>query len=312
MSLVKPALNTWLRCIEKPAMARADTPSKLRQSFEAKARLFFHAPWGTTQAWHTRAGLPTLEVTARASHATPVILYIHGGAFIFGSPRTHAAMLARLCHFAKARAVLPTYRRAPEHPFPAALQDCKAAYLALLEEGVGARDIVLGGDSAGGALALTLLALLLKEEAPLPAKVFALSPLTDLTYSAPSITENAERDVVLPVSQIPQIQNMYLAGHDPHDPAASPLFADFEGAPPVFLTVGDTEILRDDGLRMRDRLQEARVDVTFELGRNLPHVWPLFHNTLPEARHTLRTLAHWIGAYRATAYSMSLKSGTRF
>ncbi|WP_147107106.1 alpha/beta hydrolase [Tateyamaria sp. syn59] len=293
MSLLRSILNQYLRLTEKPHMRRALHPEDLRRSFEAKARLFFHAPWSMQFEWDALAGEDALWARPRRRASNLTILYFHGGGYVFGSPRTHGAMLASLAHRAGAHAVLPRYPLAPEHPFPASVDHARAVY-----DACRAMDgpLVIGGDSAGGGLALSLLGSLLADGAPLPAGVFAFSPLTDLTFSGASIREHAETEVVLPAERVDEMADLYLAGADPTDPRASPLFADFTGAPPVWITTGDTEILCDDSRRIVQRMQEQDVPVTYIEERDLPHVWPIFHNTLPEARTTLGTLANWITA----------------
>ena len=296
MSLVRPLLNTWLRLTEKPHLRRVQDHVEMRRSFEAKARLFFHAPRGTQQSKRHLGGRPVLAVQPpQVSNAT-VILYLHGGGYVFGSPRTHAAMIARLCKEAECRAILPDYRKAPEHPFPAGLDDALAAYLELLSEGEAPENIVLGGDSAGGGLALALLVRLLSEGHPLPAGLFSFSPLTDLTYSGASVSRNAEAEVMLPADRALELTASYIGTASRDHPWVSPLFADFTGAPPIWLTVGSTEILLDDSRRLTERLKAQRVNVSMQYEDDLPHVWPIFHNTLPEARATLRSLANWINA----------------
>lgn len=293
MSLRARILNQWLRLTEKPFLARATSQSALRASFEVKAALFFRAPFGVPRQWSGLAGRPALRVGA-GTESAPVILYFHGGGFVFGSPRTVGKMLAHLVKKAGGTAVLPQYPLAPEHPFPAACDHAYAAYLALMDEGVDPARIIIGGDSAGGNLALSLLARILLEDVPHPAGVFALSPVTDLTYSGVSIGENAQSEVILPASRLEEMTEAYVGAHKRDDPRISPLFADFTGAPPVWLAVGDTEILRDDTLRMAEclRAQGVSVDVTVE--HDLPHVWPMFHTLIPEAHATLDAVAAWI------------------
>jgi len=201
-------------------------------------------------------------------------------------------MLAKLSALTGLRACVPDYRLAPEHPFPAQIEDAMAAYRALRAE----HEVIIGGDSAGGALAFALLHGILAQGIAPPKGVFAFSPLTDMTFSGASVTENAARDVVLTPGRIGEMREMFLAGQDPADPRASPLRGRFEGAPPVWMTVGDTEILRDDAVRMQARLQAQGVTSSLHVANDHPHVWPLFHNILPEAKATLRDLAAWIRA----------------
>ena len=210
---------------------------------------------------------------------------------MFGSPETHRALLARIARDCGLPAVLPRYRLAPEHPHPAALEDLLAVYTVLAaEEG----PVVLGGDSAGGALALMLLARVLHLGLPLPRAVFAFSPLTDLTFSGASLRSNATTEAVLPAERAPELARLYLQDRLPEAAALSPLSGEFAGAPPVWLCASDSEILHDDTRRMARHLAAQGVAVTERIEPGLPHVWPLFHDTLPEARRTLRALADWL------------------
>ncbi|MEM6371847.1 MAG: alpha/beta hydrolase [Pseudomonadota bacterium] len=294
-------MTRYLRWTEKPFLTKAASHLALRRSLEIKARIFFHAPFGASRVWRDLAEAPALRVTPRRAEGGRTVLYFHGGAHVFGSPRTHSAMLTTLACRTGATAILPRYPLAPEATFPAALDHCVACYEALLAEGVAPGDIVLGGDSAGGNLVLALLAQIIARDAPRPAGVFALSPLTDMTASGESLTTNVHADCVLPVSRLGEARDMYLAGHRPEDPRASPLFADFAGAPPVWLAVGDTEILLDDTRRMAAHLEAQGVDVDMTIERDLPHVWPLFHNLIPEAGATLDQIAAWIANQTAAS-----------
>ncbi|AWZ18945.1 Alpha/beta hydrolase fold-3 protein [Roseovarius sp. TM1035] len=284
-------LNRQLRWFEKPALARHDK-DRLRRSFAFKSRLYFHAPFGSSFLRDTLDGVPVQWARARAARPAPVILYFHGGAYVFGTSSTHRAMLAKLSALTGLPACLPDYRLAPEHPFPAQIADALAAYRALRAK----QEVIIGGDSAGGGLALALLHEILAQGLAPPLGVFAFSPLTDVTYSGASVTENAARDCVLSASRVGEMLEMFLRGQDPRDPRASPLFGVFSGAPPVWMTVGDTEILRDDTLRMQAALVAQGVQCTLTVAPDHPHVWPIFHNVLPEARSTLRDLAAWISS----------------
>ncbi|MCZ7676324.1 MAG: alpha/beta hydrolase [Roseovarius sp.] len=223
----------------------------------------------------------------------PLLLYFHGGGYVFGSSDTHRAMLGRLSQLAQLPACLPDYRLAPEHPFPAAVGDALAVCAALAGRPGG---IVLGGDSAGGGLALAVLAEVLRRGLAPPAGVFAFSPLTDMTFSGDSLRANERADPVLPAARAHETAAMYLQGAAADDPRASPLFADFTGAPPVWLAVSDTEILLDDTRRMAANLRDQGVAVTVTQASGLPHVWPFFQGWLPEATATLRQLGGWISA----------------
>ena len=298
MSLRARALNIWLRTVEKPRRARAAGPEALRKMLDQQSRVLFRMPRGMQKRWLTleeaSGRIEALEIVPQNQRSTGVVLYIHGGAFVFGSPGTHAAMAAALAKRLGARVIMPKYRLAPENPYPAAKEDIRAAWDALLAQGIGADQIVVGGDSAGGALALGLLADLTAAKATLPAATFGFSPLTDLSYSGDSFKTNARSEAILSVARAEELRQMYIGAQPAACPEISPLFADFTGATPVWLTVGDTEILCDDSRRMAQRLTAQGVEVTFDERQDLPHVWPLFHNSLPEARETLDQLAGWI------------------
>nr|WP_303626404.1 alpha/beta hydrolase [Roseovarius sp. M141] len=260
---------------------------------ERSARLFFHPPKGVTFDDITLGDstLAATRVTPVDPCVGPLILYLHGGGYIFGSPRTHRAMMAHLAARTRLCAVLPRYRLAPEHPFPAAPEDALTAYRAVMDHPGG---VILGGDSAGGGLALALLAQIGGLGLPQPLGTFCFSPLTDMTFSGDSFAANAKADPLLPAHRARDMAQMYLRDGDADDPRASPLYADFAGAGPVWLTAGDTEILLDDTRRMAKRLLTQGVDVTCIIEPGLPHVWPLMHALLPEARQTLSGLAGWI------------------
>lgn len=235
-----------------------------------------------------------MTLTPPAAQQDRVLLCIHGGGFVFGSPDTHSAMAATLAHKLGACAVLPRYRLAPEASFPAAPDYVRRAWDGLIASGISPANIVLGGDSAGGALAFGLIASLCLEGADKPAAVFSFSPLTELTFSGASFMANAEVEAVLAAERGAEMVGMYLNGRDGADPEVSPLRASFQGAPPAWVTVGDTEILSDDGRRIVEKLQLDEVGATLVVVHDLPHVWPIFHNILPEARDTLSALATWI------------------
>lgn len=295
MSLRASLLNRWLRMVEKPRIRRADHPAPLRRALEFQSKLMFHPPRGTKKRWVELGSRNALEVTPEGAEASSkVIFYIHGGGFTFGSPRTHAAMVAQLANRVGARGLLPSYGLAPENPFPAAPDDVRAAWDGLIGQGVSPSDVIIGGDSAGGALAFGLLTQLCAEKAGLPAGVFGFSPLTDMTHAGASFTQNAQSDVLLVADKAADMNRMFLGNHSPKEPRVSPLFGGFKGAPPVWITVGDTEILLDDARSLAQLCEEHGVSTTLVERRDLPHVWPIFHNMLPEARETLDQLADWI------------------
>jgi len=291
-------LNVFLRLFERPSMARAKAPDDLRKPFEVKARLFF---WPPRKSRYKVDDLKFGDATISAHWAISenadegrVILYFHGGGYVFGSPKTHRAMLARLSAMTGMVACLPKYRLAPENPFPAAIDDAVFAYQAVLARDIPAGKIVLGGDSAGGGLVLALLGEITRLSLPQPAGVFAFSPLTDLTFSGPSFAQNAQSDVVLPAERAQIMAELYLQDTAPHDPRISPINAQFASETPIYLTASDSEILLDDTRRMTAHLRDHGVSVTEKIVHNHPHVWQIFQRILPEADQGLRDVAAWI------------------
>jgi epsilon-lactone hydrolase len=241
-------------------------------------------------------GVAAEWVLSPASEQHRHLLYLHGGGYVIGSPSLYRHLTWRLATAARARLLAADYRLAPEHPFPAALDDAMAVYRWLLESGADPRRIVVIGDSAGGGLAFALL-LRCRDEArlPLPAAIVALSPWTDLALTGKSLSGNAIADPFLDVNGIPPVAECYLAGADPRHPYASPLYGDPTGLPPALIQVGSDEVLRDDATRMADRLRAAGCEVTLEVWPRMPHVWHLFASVMPEARRAIVRVGAFIG-----------------
>jgi acetyl esterase/lipase len=234
------------------------------------------------------SGISGEWVTALATrHGAPVLLYLHGGGYFACSPRTHRPITS---WFARAGFVVfaPEYRLAPEHPFPAAVEDAEAAYLGLLDAGHRADNIVIAGDSAGGGLCLALLLRLRDRQHRLPRAAALFSPWTDLAGSGESMRTNAARDAMFWAPGLSQAAAFYLGTASARTPLASPLYGDLSGLPPLLIHVGDREVLRDDSTRLAERAREAGVAVTLRIWKVVPHVWQLAHHFVPEGRQSLR------------------------
>ncbi len=295
MSWQLKALRVFLRLGVKRSLRRQRDSYSARRSFAFGAWLNARGrPWQSFKA-DTIGPCPALW-TGPADSDGPVILYFHGGGYVTGSPRTHAPLARYLARRTEAPVCLPRYRLAPEHPFPAAFEDAVGAWEALIARGHDPAQVALGGDSAGGGLALALLAHLCATGQAKPAAVFAFSPFTDLTLSGASLRENARSEILLPAERLEKLRARILQGADPSDPRISPLFGDFTDAPPVFLQVARTEILRDDALRMAEALRAQGVEVRCDVWGNLPHVWQFFPGWLPEARRALDQVAAFLRA----------------
>lgn len=299
MSLRLAALDLWLRVAEKPRLATETSVPEARARLEREAaRLVIPAaaritpdPLGARPA--LRVAGPTGGPSGRPP-GTPVLLWLHGGAYCLGSPATHAAMVAALALRAGMAAILPDYRLAPEHPFPAAVDDARAAWDAALAEGIPPGRIALAGDSAGGGLAFALLHMLLAEGAAPPACLVAFSPWVDLTLAGDSLRRLSLRDAFLPASRLAEIRDLYLAGADPADPRASPWRGRFRGAPPTLIQASRAEILLDDARRIADRLRVDGARVTLDLWDAAPHVWQAYHGRVPEADMALDRAAGFL------------------
>jgi len=228
------------------------------------------------------------------SRSERVLLYLRGGSFAFRFPNAHAALVARMCRRLHARALIPDYRLAPEHPFPAATDDCHAVYRFLLAQGIAPRNIVLAGDSAGANLALVTLQRARSAGEPLPACVVLLSPALDCTMGSPSMAHFDGVDPMLRLSALLVLRKHYVPAPELYThPEVSPLFGDFRGFPPLFFQVGSTEMLRDEAIRAAEKADAAGVDVELELWPEAPHVFQIA-DFLPEASIALAHIARFV------------------
>ena len=239
-------------------------------------------------------GVPGEWLTPIAADEGRVVLYFHGGGYNIGSVESHRSMLTHLATRARTRVFSVDYRLAPESPYPAAVDDAVASYRGLLGVGTDPARVVVAGDSAGGGLALGLLVHLRDDGEPLPAGVAVLSPWTDLSGSNPSVTANEPLDIMLGRPLLDHWAATYLAGAPADRPDASPLHADLAGFPPLFVQVGDTEVLLDDGARLAARADAAGVDVTLEVEPDMFHVWAFFAGIVPESDAALDSVAGWV------------------
>lgn len=261
--------------------------ARIRQSMERVAKLAPDQPFGVARRSVTIAGLHA-EAHALVGPAPNVsILYLHGGGFVSGSPRTHRGIAGRLARGVGARVVAPEYRLAPEHPFPAALEDAEAVYMAMLDQGTDPARLAIAGDSAGGNLVFALLLKLKQSGAPMPAAAVGLSPFADFTGSGESFRLNAMRDPLLHVRGFPSVVAAYAPNEDATNPLLSPIFGELSGLPPTLIQCGSDEILLDDARRLHVALRAAGVPCDLEVWERMPHVWQAFASFLPEARRAL-------------------------
>jgi monoterpene epsilon-lactone hydrolase len=275
---------------------------RLREQVERLASL---APVPRTiEVVEADAPTPAEWVRSERAEHDRVVLHLHGGGYVMCSPRTHRGMAAALSRSARAQVVVPEYRLAPEHPFPAALQDAVAWYRHLLDQGVDPARLAVTGDSAGGGLAVALLLEAKDEGLPLPACYVGISPWTDLAGTGDSMTTMDGRDPWLRAALVPPAARSYAGEHPLDHPRVSPLYGDLAGLPPMLVHAGTEEILFDDGRRLVERARAAGVDASFGVFDGLWHVFHAFPG-LPETRRALRE----IGAY-IRRHTSETSSGT--
>jgi epsilon-lactone hydrolase len=251
-------------------------------------------PSGTSVAAVDAGGVPAEWVAAAGVSGDRVLMYLHGGAYQIGSPATLRHLIGLLSDAARARVLSVDYRLAPEHPFPAAVNDTLTAYRWLLANGADPARIAIAGDSAGGGLTLGALVALRDAGDSLPAAAVAMSPWTDLALTGESLRTRAEADIMLRPAGMRETADTYLAGQDPRHPYASPLYADLRGLPPLLIQVGDAEVILDDSTRFAARASDAGVDVTLEVWDEMPHVWHAFAGLLPEADQAVARIGSWL------------------
>ena len=248
------------------------------------------APAGVTCTPVEAGGVSAEWSVADGADQDKVILYVHGGGYVMGSAGSHRDMTGRLSQASGARVLSLNYRLAPEHPFPAPVDDSVAAYRWLLGQGIQASNIAIAGDSAGGGLALAALIAVRDAGEPVPAAGIGISPWVDMEGTGESMTTRAAVDPVVQKEGLLGMAKLYLGDADPKNPLAAPLHANLAGLPPLLIQVGDSETLLDDATRITERARKADVDVTLKIWDEMPHVWHLFAPILPEGRQAIEEI----------------------
>jgi acetyl esterase/lipase len=242
----------------------------------------------------TVAGCAAEWSSVPESRPDRVVLYLHGGGYCSGSIASHRAVAGGIAAAARVRTLALGFRLAPEHPYPAALEDALAAWDWLRGQGIAAGHICVAGDSAGGGLTLALMMTLRARGEALPGCAWLLSPWTDLTMSGESMTERDAVDPLIHRAYLESLAEAYLAGHDPLDPMVSPLFGDLAGLPPCLIQVGSEETLLDDSLRLARKLGLAQVSVTAQVYPQMIHAFPVWQQRLAEGRRAIAQAAAFL------------------
>ena len=264
-----------------------------RESF-ANAVGRFPAPEGMRIEAAAVSGLPGEWIDATAERAGRTLFYLHGGCYNIGSVAAYRPLIARLCSAMEARALAIDYRLAPEHPFPAAVDDALAAYRGLLVSGTEPASIVIAGDSAGGGLALATLLAVRDAGDPLPGAAFCISPWVDLSLSGESAQTRAAADPIIDPASASAAARRYLGSSDARTPLASPLYAELGGLPQMLLQVGDSEVFLDDARRLATKAKAAGVDTTLDVWPEMVHVWHIFAAMVPEGQQAIDRAGDWV------------------
>jgi acetyl esterase/lipase len=274
----------------KPRLARSRDAQQARAVMNSGR---FSTPRGVRFTQVSLGGVACESVEAESGSTAGILLYLHGGGYFACSPQTHrpyTTFFAR-CGF---KVIAPAYRLAPENPFPAGLEDAVAAYRALRIETGGSARVVIGGDSAGGGLALATLLKLRDEGDTLPVAAALFSPLTDLAGTGNSRVANGKRCAMFYSDSLVRATAFYMPGGDVRNPLASPLYADIKGLPPMLIHVGADETLLDDSTRLAERARAAGVPVELKIWPAVPHDWHLFRKFVPEGRQSLQEASEFL------------------
>jgi acetyl esterase/lipase len=254
------------------------------------------APADVLQKQMEIGGVGGIEVTIPGNESERVILYFHGGVYVIGSAATSVPLVGSLVRRTGVNAITLDYRLAPEYPYPAAVEDARAAYQGLLAQGMDPGQIVLAGDSAGGGLAVATLLAAREAGLPMPSCAFLMSPYADLTLSGATLTERQSLDPILTEEGLRVRAPEYVAGADAADPLISPIFGDLSGLPPLLIEVGSHEILLSDALRLAARAATSDVAVTLDVTPGVPHVFQGYAGLLDEAGAALDRASDFVQA----------------
>ncbi|MHA2009457.1 MAG: alpha/beta hydrolase [Promethearchaeota archaeon] len=240
-------------------------------------------------------GVPAAFISTPGAAEESVVLYLHGGGYVLGSIKSHKEFGSRISRASNSRVLLLDYRRAPESPYPAALEDAVAAYKWLIEnEGINPKNIIIGGESAGGGLTIATLLKLRDTGITLPAAAIVLSPFADLDITGETIRSKAKEDPLVNASDLFFDSSLYVGEDDPKNPYISPVYADLKGLPPMIIQVGSSEILLSDSIRIAEKAKTAGVDVILDIWEDMIHMFQLFASFAPEGQEAIEKLGKFI------------------
>jgi phosphinothricin tripeptide acetyl hydrolase len=259
-----------------------------------KLGAMFKLPKGIKVVKELAGGVPAEWLIPAGISNGRVVLYLHGGSYMSGSPNSHRSLVANIAIASKARALVLDYRLAPEHPHPAAVDDAVAAYKWLINGHVDPQHLAIAGDSAGGGLSIALLLSLRDSNIPLPAACVCLSPWTDLAFTGESWKSKAKADLIIYDYKELAFAKMYMGGLDPKTPLVSPVYADLKGLPHLLVQVGTDEVLLSDSTRLVERAKQAGVDAVIDEWERMQHVWQFAASFIPEGRRAIDRIGEFI------------------
>jgi acetyl esterase/lipase len=296
--MASPQLQMAKDAMKAMMESGATTPQELRVVFE-KFATSTPMPPDIKCEKVSAGGVEAEWISAPNSSADRAVLYVHGGGYVLGSINTHRDLMGRIARASGARVLGINYRLAPEHPFPAAVDDSVAAYRWMLAQGLKPNRIAVAGDSAGGGLTVATLVAIRDAKLPVPGAGVCLSPWIDMEGLGESMKTRAAADPVVQREGLLGMAAAYLGGQNARTPLAAPLYADLKGLPPLLIQVGDAETLLDDSTRLNDRAKAAGVSTKLEVWPEMIHVWQMFASFLPEGQQAVDGIGSFLKEHAA-------------
>ena len=283
-----------VRAMLKDLIGGPDTPFLARRKQAEEFAAAFVTPAGIEIEAGALDGVAVEWVVPNGAHANHTFVHLHGGGYVLGNPAGSRAFTSAFALRTRCRVVSIDYRLAPEHPFPAAIEDSVRAYRALLAQGREPSDLAIGGESAGGGLAVATLVEAHAQKLPMPASLIAISPWSDMQCEGGSFAVKADVDPMLTRRSLREMADAYLGSADPLDVRASPALADLSGLPPMLIHAGSDEVLLDDAIALIDAASAARVEAQLVVFAGMIHVWHMFHTMLPQGSAAIDALAGFV------------------
>ena len=291
-------VNGWVAAaapvVQKLYGKSEDSWTDIRKHYMQGLEEIFPAVEGVSYHTTMLGTVPAMTSEIHQHAGNRVVLYIHGGGYVHGGVEAYRGLTGRIATSLKARVLTPAYRQAPDFPFPTPIEDVFSAYRSLLDSGINAKNLVLVGDSAGGAMVVTMMRKARDAGIPLPAAAVAISPWPDLTHSGFSATTREGSDPICSVDFLNLLAREFLAGERPTHPDASPVYANVQGLAPTLIQIGENEVMLSGAIQLASNLGEARVRTSLEVWPGMFHVWHLLAGTLPEADQALRNAIRFL------------------